>query len=509
MNPQAAAVTENHHRKGVFQMAEKKLGMKSVVATGVGLIVATSCLLSLGQGSSAIGLTFIISMVIACVINILFALSASELNALMPNITGGLPQYTLASMGPFVTIVIMVGGYLACNTMVSAAECAMFGNTIFKIFPDAGIPAPVYCVILVAVLMLINLNGVDMFAKVQDFVAYALIISLLILGVLGTLRLGSGEVVTQPAVLSSRFTDITSLCGLAFFLFIGCEYVIPIGDNIDNPRKKIPVGMVISLLLVLTFQIFMCLGFRNYTPWNELAESTTTHILYGSLLLGRFGTYWMAIVSILAVVSSVNTVISSLSYIAAGMAKIGLLPEFFGKTNRKGAPVVGILLFGGVVLVINAAGLSTSGSLSFLILCGCAFWMISYLFTHFNVLILRKRLPHAPRKFKIPGGPVIPLVGAAGMVWMFWNISSDPAERMHIYRVCLLMTVALSVYAFFWIRRVMHRKLFHPFPVEEVMAMDNELYGLYRDPKTGRVRSQYVPLNEDGVAKPAQKGVVS
>lgn len=463
--------------------------MGSVVATGVGLIVATSCLLSLGQGSAAIGRTFIISMVIACAINILFALSVSELNSLMPNITGGLPQYTLASMGPFITIVIMVGGYLACNTMVSSAECAMFGNTIHSVFPHTGIPASAYCVVLVAILMIINLNGVDIFAKVQDFVAYALIVSLLILGILGTLKIGVGHPVNQPAVLSSKLSDITGLCGLAFFLFIGCEYVIPIGDKIDNPRQKIPAGMIISLILVLTFQIFMCLGFKNYTPWAQLGKSTTPHVLYGTLLLGPVGTYWMAVVSVLAVVSSVNTVISSLAYIAAGMAKIGLLPEIFNKTNKKGAPVAGILLFGGIILVINALGLSTSSSLSFLILCGCAFWMLSYFITHINVLIFRKRLPNAPRKFKVPGGPVIPILGAAGMAWMFWNISSDPAQRIQIYIVCAVMVVILSIYAVIWIKKVMHRDLFKPFPMEKVMAMDNDLYAVYHDPKTGRLRA--------------------
>ena len=97
-------------------MGEKKLGLGSVVATGVGLIVATSCLLSLGIGASAIGITFIISMTIACVLNILTALSVSELNALMPNLTGGLAQYTLACLGPFITVIVMVGGYLLCNT---------------------------------------------------------------------------------------------------------------------------------------------------------------------------------------------------------------------------------------------------------------------------------------------------------------------------------------------------------------------------------------------------------
>lgn len=71
-------------------MQEKKLGLPSIVATGVGLIIATSCLLSIGQGASTIGLPFIITMAIACAFNILTAFSICELNALMPNLTGGM-----------------------------------------------------------------------------------------------------------------------------------------------------------------------------------------------------------------------------------------------------------------------------------------------------------------------------------------------------------------------------------------------------------------------------------
>ena len=86
-------------------MEQKSLGLASVIATGVGLIVATSCLLSIGQGSSAIGTPFIISMTVACAFNILTALSICELNALMPNLTGGMAQFTLACAGPFLTII--------------------------------------------------------------------------------------------------------------------------------------------------------------------------------------------------------------------------------------------------------------------------------------------------------------------------------------------------------------------------------------------------------------------
>ena len=464
-------------------MSEKKLGFPSVIAAGVGLIVATSCLLSLGQGSGALGTSFIISMIIACILNILTALSISELNALMPNLTGGLAQYTLACMGPFVTLIAMVGGYIACNTMVSSAECAMFGNTINSVMPGLGIPSSAYCIALLVVLILINLRGVDMFAKIQDFVAYGLIISLTLMGIIGMFKIGTGDVVVQESVLSSNFSEITSFCGLAFFLFIGCEYIIPISNQVKNARKNVPLGMILSLLIVCVMQIILIFGFKNYVNWSELSESTTPHVLYGMELLGKWGTAWMAVVSILAVTSSVNTVISALAYICAGMAKINLLPSVFMKTNKNGAPYVGILTIGGVMIVVNATGLSTSDQLSFLILTGCVFWMISYVISHINVLILRHRLPKAPRTFKVPGGAALPIIGVIGDIWMIYNIDSNPDTRIRIYKVCLIIFVVLAVYTITWIKLVLKRPMFKAIPLEEVMAMENSLYQVYHNPQ--------------------------
>ena len=76
----------------------------------------------------------------------------------------------------------------------------------------------------------------------------------------------------------------------------------------------------------------------------------------------------MSIVAIVAVISTVNSNIAGLSHIAAGMAKIGLLPEFFMKRNKKDVPYISVLIIGGAMLVINATGLSTTGKLSFMIL---------------------------------------------------------------------------------------------------------------------------------------------
>lgn len=466
---------------------KKKLGLPSVIATGVGVVVATSCLLSLGQGAGAIGTPFILSMLLACILNCFAASSMAELNALMPNLTGGLAQYTLACVGPFITILIMVGGYLFGNTIVASVECAMFGNTILEIFPDSPVPASFYCVGILVILILVNLNGVDIFAKVQNVVAYGLIISLLVLGIVGALGLGSGESIQQSAVVKGDIESIIGMCGLAFFLFIASEFVIPISKDVRNAKRNVPLGMILSLIIIFVMQSILVIGFKNYTPWEELAASSSPHILYGTLLLGNVGKIWMAVVAILAVISTVNSNIAGLANIAAGMAKIGLLTEIFLKRNKKGVPYVSVLIIGGAMLIINITGLSTTDELSFMILSASVILMLAYILVHIDVLILRKRLPKAPRNFKVPGGTFIPLLGICGTAWMVWNIAEDNETRFQIYKLCLILFAVLTVYAVPWLK-AKRRALFKYVPLEKVMAMENDKYQEYHKEKRNMSR---------------------
>ena len=426
---------------------------------------------------------FIITMAIACAFNILTAFSICELNALMPNLTGGMAQYTLACFGPFVSIVITVGGYLTCQTIMGSSEAAMFGNTLSSVLPSIPISPSMYSILLIILLACLNWFGVDMFAKIQNIVAYALIGSLIFLGIAGTLKLGTGQVVEQEAVLSSKPSDVFSLLGLAFFLFIGIEFIIPISSQVKNARRKVPLGMVISLLVILVMQIFVCIGFSHYTPWEELGSSTVPHILYGSLLFGKVGTVWMTMISLLAVISTLNTAMFSISQICSGMAKINLLPSVFLRKNRRGTPYVGLLLVAVVMVFINITGLSTSDQLTFLILTGCTFWIFSYIILHFDVLILRKRLPKAPRTFKLPFGSLIPVIGILGNAFMIYNIDSDWNVKKKIYTIFVIVLAILSAYAVIWIKCVMKRPMCKAYPIKEVMAMETDLYQIHHHPR--------------------------
>lgn len=456
-------------------MEEKKLGLGSVISTSVGLVIATSCLVSLGQGAGEVGIVFIGAMVVACLLNMTTIGSLSELNALMPNITGGLAQYTLACMGPVPTIVSMVGGYLICNILSAGVEASIFAYAMSEVIP-LPIPSIVYTVVMMIVVMATNLIGVNMFAKVQDLVAFLLVGSMVLMGLIGIFKLGTGTVVSQPANMASSPSEVISMTAVAFWLFIGAEFAIPISGQVKNAKKNVPLGMALGLIVILIMQAIMVLGFYHYTPWDELANSAAPHMLYGELLLGKAGKIWMAFVAALAVISTQNSGVKGLAYIGQGMAKMNMLPQIFAKTNKRGVPYIGVILISVSMFIFAYISDGSSDMIEFLILVGSVFWMITYIFAHIDVLILRKKLPHAPRSFKVPCGPLFPLIGIIGTSYMIFYISTDPHERLMIWLITGVTLIVLGIYAFFWTKYKMKMPVFKAIPIEKVMAMDNEMY---------------------------------
>ena len=456
-------------------MEEKKLGLGNVVSISVGLVIATSCLVSLGEGAGTLGVTFILAMVIAMLLNMTTIASSSELNALMPNTTGGLAQYTLAALGPFPTLISMVGGYIICNTLSCGVEASIFSFSLADII-GGNIPSIVYTLIMTVIILIANLRGVDMFAKIQDVVAFLLVGSLVVMGFIGMIGMGTGVKIEQPAVLEADFGSIVSMTAVAFWLFIGAEYAIPVSKEVKNAKRNVPLGMMIGLFLIFIMQSIMVLGFHNYVEWGELADSAAPHLLYGYAVLGNAGKIWMMLVGALAVISTQNSTVNSLAVICQGMAKMNMLPKIFAKTNKHKVPWFGQVFVSVSIFIFAYVSDSSADMISFLILAGSVFWMVSYILAHVDVIVFRKRLPRAPRNFKVPCGLLFPIIGIVGTIYMILNISTDPQERLMLWLLTGCSFLILGIYSAIWIKVKMKMKVFKSVPLENVMAMENDLY---------------------------------
>ena len=78
--------------------------------------------------------------------------------------------------------------------------------------------------------------------------------------------------------------------------------------------------------------------------------------------------------------------------------------------------------------------------------------------------------------FKVLFGPVLPIVGIAGIIYMILNISTDSVERNMIWLVTGITFAILVVYSFFWIKFKMKCRCSRAFQLEKVMAMENSMY---------------------------------
>ena len=243
-----------------------------------------------------------------------------------------------------------------------------------------------------------------------------------------------------------------------------------------NAKRNVPLGMFIGLGLICLVQSILVFGFYHYTDWGELANSAAPHMLYGMNLLGRPGKIWMTFVAALAVISSQNSAVQALPVICQGMAKMNMMPQFFAKTNKNNVPYIGVCLISALLLVFGYISDSSSDMISFLILVGSVFWMFSYIFVHIDVLVLRHRLPKAPRSFKVPFGPVFPVIGILGTSYMVVNISTDPKERLMIWAITGVAFLLLFIYSVVWIKKKMNMPVFKSVPMEKVLAMENDMY---------------------------------
>ena len=450
-------------------MNAKKLGLGSAIAICVGLIVATSCLVSLGTGMGSAGRWFIIPMFFVMILNSFVGLSYSELNGLMPNVIGGTGQYLMAGVGPFFSLIGNSAAYVITMILSATAEISLCGMVLQELFFHSVDYRIISIVILIA-FFIVNYFGVDIFSKVQDVIVILLIGSMLILGIIGCVKGGTGTPIAYQGPSWQEiggFGGLMKYAALAFWLFIGVEFVIPVANDMKNPKRDVLLSITLGLLLLFVVQSILGWGMTNYVPMDKLAEGQMPHMDFASALLGNGGKYWMGLITMCASISTLNTVFASSSKIMQGMGEEGLLPKIFAKANKYNVSVAGLSLLAGSIAVLVLCNVAGSNSVSFLILAGSVFWLMTYCLIHLSVLILRKKYPDAPRRKKLKLAGIPQILAIIGNIYMIINIDTGDA-RIKIYKIFGILMAILVAYALIWFYGVVKINPFKPVPMEYI-----------------------------------------
>lgn len=448
------------------QELKKRLGFWSCLSVGVGLVVASSTLITLGQGTGIAGAGFIIAMFCAWVLQHFSAQSYAELACMIPS-AGGIRSYTRVAMGALPAVVATISGFVIPNLLAAPTELAVASTMLSENF-TAGFPPVFWGITLLVIIMFTNIIGIDIFAKFQLVFTVIMMLLLTVLGIIGLTGTGQAAPELPAMPFNPMGWDVLGLTAMAVWLYIGIEYVCPLAEETVNPEKNLPRAMVVGLLLIFGVNILYMFASLKYVPMENLFSSNTPHLLVAEAILGKEGLILFAIVSISASLSTLNTVIGVVPRILYGMGINHELPRIFGYIHKNfRTPVWGILFMSGATALFFVGGVAEAESLIVFIMAACCSWFLCYIIAHADVIILRKRYPNMKRPYKAPFYPVPQITGIIGMVYCILHIAPLPEMAPSIYKIAGILILLAALYAVFWLKYVTGTSLFKPLSMEE------------------------------------------
>jgi len=226
--------------------------------------------------------------------------------------------------------------------------------------------------------------------------------------------------------------------------------------------------MILGLFVIVVCAGIYGLGSVRMNPLEVLPESPTPHVDAAGNILGTGGIYWMSIVTLLASITTVNTLLCGTSRFLYGMAQREQMPGLFGKLSKFGTPWVGILICGIIIEVVMVTGVATAAEFVTLILASMCCYCISYIIAHIDVIVLRVRYPRVHRPFKSPFFPVPQILSMGAMVYMIYSVHPDWEITKAVWTRAGIIMAVIIVYAIVWLS-IKKKPLFKPVPLDQLM----------------------------------------
>jgi amino acid transporter len=396
----------------------------------------------------------IVSFAIAGVVAGLTAICYAELASAVP-VSGSSYSYAYATLGELTAV-----GVAACLLLeygVSTAAVAvgwsqylnqLFDNLFGFRIPESLSQAPeqggvfnLPAVILVFLCALLLIRGVSESAKtnaVMVLIKIAVLLLFIVIGVMGW----NADNLSPCAPFG--FAGITAASGIIFFSYIGLDAVSTAGEEVKNPRRTMPLAILIALVTVTTLYILVAVVAVAAQPYDQFEGQEAG---LAAILEKVVGASWPGTVLAAGAVISIFSVTLVTLYgqtrILFAMSRDGMLPELFHRVNRRTlTPVPNTII---VAIVISLlAGLIPINFLAEMTSIGT---LVAFLVVSIGVMVLRRTHPELPRGFKVPGYPVTPILAILGCIWIIKDL-----RPVTIYVFLIWVAVAMVWYAVYGFR---------------------------------------------------------
>jgi APA family basic amino acid/polyamine antiporter len=401
---------------------KRTLGVFGAANIGIGAIIGAGIFVLIGVASGLAGPAVIFSFMIAGLTAFLTALSSAELSSFITE-SGGSYAYTKVAFGRFWGFV--VGWMKSFDYVVGASAVSIGFAAYFAYF--LNLPASLGLLILVSaalpiVLMLINLRGMKEASGTNNVLVVLKISALIIFMAVGAYAiLAHGSFTNYNPFLPRGVGGMFSGAAIIFFAFIGFNTVTILSEEIKNPEKNVPKAIMLAFVVCTILYIGVSVVAVGLLNWQVLGISNAP--LESALETATNNPLILKYVSISALFATASVVMASIlgvSRVWFAMARQGVVPKSLSKISKKGVPASAIVL-GGVAIALIA--LAAQGNLNLLASLFNFGTLLTFLFINLSVIRLRRRMPKADRKFKVPFYPIPPIMGILSCILLAYYLN--------------------------------------------------------------------------------------
>lgn len=446
------------------QKLERSLGAISLVLLGVGAIIGAGLFSITGIAAAEnAGPAIVLSFLLASLGCAFAGLCFSELAAMIP-IAGGAYTYTYATLGEFIAWIIgwaLILEYAAGAAVVSiswAAYVVSFLQDLNIHFPVQLIASPWQAV------QLVDGTTVHGWINLPPLVIIILLSGLLIIGIDKSAKVNAVLVVIKVAVVlifiaigmsyvqpenyipfippnngvfgEFGWSGVLRAAGVVFLAYVGFDAVSTAAQEVKNPQKDLPIGIIGSLGVCTVLYVLFSLVLVGLVHYSELNVAAPV-----AAAINKTPFLWLNGLIKLAIIAGLTSVILVLllgqSRIFFTMSKDGLLPPCFSMVHpRFHTPwVASLILMAAVGLFAAFAPLSLVGHLTSI---GT---LLAFAIVCASVIVLRKTHPHLPRPFKTPLVPFVPIMGILICILLMFSLGWATWARLGVW-----ILIGLAIY---------------------------------------------------------------
>ena len=414
------------------------LGIGAIIGTGIFVLTGTA---AANQAGPAITMSYLAAG-LACAFA---ALCYAEFASMIP-IAGSAYTYAYATLGELVAW--MIGWDLILEYAVGSLTVAIgWSGYMQRLLAGFGVELPVAlgapppvgiinlpAVIITLLIMVLLVIGVRESARFN-----AVMVAIKVVAVL--FFIAAGATYVEPANWTPfapyGWPGIMAAAAVVFFAYIGFDAVSTTAEEAKNPQRDLPIGIIASLIICTVLYLLVGFVLSGIVPVvqfraNEaalpgvamVAQEESIRFLNAPVAyaLAFIGQGWAAGLVSAGAVAGITSVLlvmlMSQPRIFFSMSRDRLLPPGVSKVHpRFGTPYITtiitcvlVALFAGFTNIQAAGEMTSIGTLfAFVVVCAA-------------VLVLRARRPEAKRPFRVPFGPVFPVLGILSCAYLMLSL---------------------------------------------------------------------------------------